>query len=348
MKKTIPAILFILLAFSAFAQKMKMPKSAKPIAGQSMTRANLQKMKLMQDSLHLLSNTIVYDSVAVVRRKACYAFIPKFVAALKLDNSFYFPFDSFETISKIYPADSSFRIFTWQLFFTVPVKIPAKYSKTGRDTVFQKPAVRYYGVIQMRSKGLKMFPLYDATDTLSYGTEQVLTPQNWWGQLYYNVIQKNSGGKNYYTLFGFQAPDVLTRRKIIDILTFDEQGKPRFGAPLFQFKYDDSTSTKTGDTMSRFFIEYKGDASTVLNYDRELELIVFDHVAPPSERSKGATFTYVPDGTYEGFKWVNNHWQWIEKVFTFAINEDDNPPIPVPLFGTPKKQPELPKDGDPR
>jgi len=326
-----------------------MPKGEqRPVITQAMTRADLQKIKGMQDSLHILSNLIVYDSVPEVRRKACYAFIPKFVSALKLDNSFYFPFDSFETISKIYPADSSFRIFTWQVLMTVPVKLTAKYSKTGRDTVFQKPVVRYYGVIQMRSKELKMFPLYDASDTLGYGTEKVLTPQNWWGQLYYNIIQETVNGKSYYNLFGYEAPDLYTRRKIIDILTFNEQGQPRFGAPMFYFKYNDSTSTKKGDTLSRFFIEYKYDATPVLNYDRELDMIVFDHVAPPTEKARGATFTYVPDGTYEGFKWINNHWQWIEKVFTFAINEDDNPPIPAPLFGTPKHQPELPKDGDPR
>jgi len=85
-----------------------------------------------------------------------------------------------------------------------------------------------------------------------------------------------------------------------------------------------------------------------LNYDRDMEMIVFDHVAPPDEKAKGATFSYVPDGTYEGFVWLNDHWNWVEKVFTFAINENDNPPIPVPKFGEPKRQPQLPKDGDPR
>ena len=348
MKRILSAFLLLCVALSVFSQKMKVPTRAKVIVSQTMAKADLHKIKLMQDTLRRLSDKIVYDTVADVRRKACYAFIPKFVSALKLENSFYFPFDSLQAVSKLYPADSSFRIFTWQLFFTVPVKLAAKYSKTGRDTVFQKPAVRYYGVIQMRSKELKMFPLYDASDTLSYGTEQVLTPQNWWGQLYYNIIQQTVSGKSYYTLFGFEAADPLTRRKIIDVLTFDDKGQPKFGAPLFHFKYEDSTRTKTGDTLSRFFIEYNNDASTVLNYDKDLEMIVFDHVAPPAEKSKGATFTYVPDGTYEGFKWISNHWQWIEKVFTFAINEDDNPPIPVPLFGQPKRQPELPKDGDPK
>jgi hypothetical protein len=34
---------------------------------------------------------------------------------------------------------------------------------------------------------------------------------------------------------------------------------------------------------------------------------------------------------------ADDHWEWVEKVFTFAINEDDNPPIPAPLFGIPEK-----------
>lgn len=237
-------------------------KTAPPVIEQSLiSKANLKKLALMQDTLHQLSNSMVYDTVAAVRKKSCYDFIPKFVAALKTDNSFYFPFDSFESISKLYPPDSTFRIFTWQINFTVPFQIPAKYSKTGRDTVLQKPVIRYYGVIQMRSKQLKMFPLYDATDTLAYGSQQILGPGNWCGQLYYNIIQKSAGGKNYYTMFGFKQVDYLTRRKIIDVLTFDN-GKPQFGARIFDFNFDDSVTAKPIDTLSRFFIEYNTEAST--------------------------------------------------------------------------------------
>lgn len=336
---------FLLLCFSAtWAQKMKAPAKAPVIVpNNTMSKADLAKIKLMEDTLHRLSNEFTGDTISEERKKACYAFIPTLVHALKFDNSFYFPFDSFETIAKIYAPDSSFRIFTWQLFFTKPVTIPGKYTKTGRDTVFNKPVFRYYGVIQMRSTRLKMFPLFDAGDTLSYGTQQVLGANNWWGQLYYNIIQKTVNGKSYYTLFGFEAGDETVRRKIIDILTFDAQGNPKFGAPMFYIKRDeDSLHYSKADTLSRFFIEYKLSASTVLNYDSKLEMIVFDHVAPPNEKAKGATFSYVPDGTYEGFKWTSNRWNWVEKVFTFSIDQDDNPPIPVPLYGSPRKQPDLP------
>jgi hypothetical protein len=340
----LPAFFFL----SISAQKLKTPPPAPVIIPKTtIAKTDIAKLKLIEDTLHQLSNEFTGDSVSEQRKKACYAFIPKLVRALKFDNSFYYPFDSFETIAKVYAPDSSFRIFTWQLFFTTPVKIPGKYTKSGRDTTFQKPVFRYYGVIQMRSTAMKIFPLFDAGDTLSYGTQQVLGPNNWWGQLYYNIIEKTVNGKSYYTLFGFEAGDETVRRKIIDILSFDTQGKPKFGAPMFYIKHDeDSLHYSKADTLTRFFIEYKLSASTVLNYDSKLEMIVFDHVAPPNEKAKGATFSYVPDGTYEGFKWTGNRWNWVEKVFTFAINEDDNPPIPVPLYGHPAKQPELPKDNE--
>ncbi len=308
---------------------MKVPKGAvKTVSRPTLSKTNLAKIKLLEDSLYLLSDKFTTDTTLDGRKKACYAFIPKFVSALKLDNSFYYPFDSIETISKIYSPDSLFRIFTWQL-------------------VLPKGHFRYYGVIQMRSTKVKIFPLFDLSDTMQYHPQLTTTNDNWYGALYYNIISKQADKKSIYTLFGYEAADVMTRRKVVEILTFDDKGKPKFGAPLFYFKYD-STHVKQADTLKRFFIEYKYNASTILNYDTALEMIVFDHVAAPKQKMEGATFTYVPDGTYEGFVWKSNRWNWVEKVFTFSIDENDNPPIPVPLYGEPKRQPELPKEGDPK
>ena len=332
-----------------------------------LSKQDLARMKKLEDTLTQLLNVVMYDTTVKVedisadytgavirnmalgskadttvyiksaprndtlglarrfenRKIACYKFIPKLIAALKMDNSFYYPFDSLSELSKVYPPDSSFRILTWQMHYP-------------------KGRFRYYGVIQMRSTKLKMFPLRDLRDTLPFHTQHLLTQDNWYGQIYYKIIEKMVNKKTYYTLFGFEAADFISRRKIVDIMTFDENGRPHFGAPMFIFKYDDSSHVKDKDTLSRFFIEYKWSASPTLNYDYNKDMIVFDHLAPPTPKATGAYFTYVEDGTYEGFKWESDHWQWVEKVFTFAINEDDNPPIPSPLFGIPKKQPKLP------
>ncbi|MES2619390.1 MAG: hypothetical protein V4615_00950 [Bacteroidota bacterium] len=321
--------LSFLLAISifSFSQKLKVPKGvAQTVSSPTLSKNNLLKIRLLEDTLRLLSDKFTTDTLLDERKKACYAFIPKFVSALKLDNSFYYPFDSLETVSKIYSPDSLFRIFTWQL-------------------VLPKGRFRYYGVIQMKSTKVKIYPLFDLSDTMQYQPQLITTNNNWYGALYYNIISKQAGKKNIYTLFGFEAADVITRRKVVEILTFDDKGQPKFGAPLFFITRDeDSTHYKRTDTLNRFFIEYKYNASTILNYDAEMEMIVFDHVAPPKQTVEGATFTYVPDGTYEGFLWKSNRWNWVETVFTFGINEMDNPPIPAPLFGQPNRQPELPKE----
>lgn len=324
MKKGLGIILLIGFVQLVYGQKMKPAGKANfTIKGRDISKSDLAKLENIEDSLVILSHQFSFDSILDKRKKACYAFIPKFVQALKAENSFYYPFDSLENVSRIYPSDSSFRIFTWQL-------------------VLPKGQFRYFGFIQMRSSKLKMFPLFDGGDTMTYHSQRITSNNDWYGALYYNIIEKQVDKKPVYTLFGFEAADVITRRKVVEVLTFDKEGKPKFGAPLFHIKKDDNEQRYSSyDTLTRFFIEYKYNTSTFLNYDKNLEMIVFDHVAPPTDKAKGATFTYVPDGTYEGFLWQSNRWNWVEKVFTFAINEIDNPPIPQPLFGQPKRQPNL-------
>lgn len=317
----------LILLFSSvtvYAQK----SIAKPAAGQLPSRpilnaADLKQISKIQDTLVVLSNAILLDSVDEKKKQACYSFIPALVRALKINNSFYYGFDSLNHISKVYAPDSTFRIFTWQLQ--------------------QRNKFRYYGVIQMRSGVLKMFPLVDKSDTMETHPQQILSHNSWYGCLYYNILLHVINKKKHYTLFGYERADILAKRKILEVLSFDEKGNPVFGAPIFHFDYNDSSRLKMKDTLNRFFIEYKAKASPTMNYDKNLQLIVYDHLAPPSDKARDAYFTYVQDGTYEGFKWVSDHWQWMERVFTFSIDELDNPPIPAPLFGVPRKQPELPR-----
>lgn len=327
MKKQLAFLLLLLLTCYLQAQKLSpAPKVNLPPSSLTLSKADEQKLKHLEDTLKLLAQSITFDSVLENRKNACYAFIPKLVAALKTDNSFSYKFDSLENIARIYSPDSNFRIFTWQL-------------------VLPKGRFRYFGFIQMKSTKLKLFPLSDRSDTMQYHSQNITGNDNWYGALYYNIISKQADKKTIYTLFGFEGADVITRRKVLDILTFDDKGNPRFGAPLFYIQLqDDSTHYKKTDTLKRFFIEYKYNASTVFNYNPQLDMIVWDHVAPTTPKGNGATFSYVPDGTYEGFEWKNNRWNWVEKVFTFAIDEDDNPPIPVPLFGEPSRQPQLPNE----
>ncbi|MDW8273563.1 MAG: hypothetical protein RMJ53_04965 [Chitinophagales bacterium] len=316
-------IQLVLYLYVAFAQKQAKHQVSPAVQKPTIQKSDLRRLRQLEDSLKLLSYLTLNDSTDEGRKKACYTLIPTFVRALKIPNSFYYPFDSVVSVSKIYPPDSSFRIFTWQMQ--------------------QGTGFRYYGFIQMKSSSLKFFPLVDKSDTMMHHTQSILNKNSWYGCLYYNILQHVVQKKKYYTLFGYERGDILTKRKILEVLHFDENKEPVFGAPFFIKIQGDSAQGLQADTFNRFFIEYKWKANPTMNYDKKHDLIIFDHLVPPNEKARDAYFTYVQDGTYEGFKWANTHWRWIEKVFTFSIDDPDNPPIPAPLFGTPRKQPELPK-----
>ncbi|MBX2902752.1 MAG: hypothetical protein KF872_04275 [Chitinophagales bacterium] len=317
------SLCILLLALASQAQQKPVSNTSKLPQRPTLSKHDLKQIKAIEDTLKSLSYITLNDSTDEGRKKACYTMIPTLVRALKITNSFYYPFDSVVSISKVYPPDSTFRILTWQMQ--------------------QRTSFRYYGVMQMRSGEMKIFPLVDNSDTMQHQTQQILGKNNWYGCLYYNILLHIVNKKKYYTLFGYERGDFLTKRKILEVLTFNEKKEPVFGAPLFLKHEGDSAKPMRTDTFNRYFIEYKWKANPTMNYDKKLDLIVFDHLVPPRDIARDTYFTYVQDGTYEGFKWVNNHWVWLEKVFTFSIDENDNPPIPSPLFGTPHKQPELPK-----
>ena len=261
-----------------------------------------------QDSLIKIGNTMLNDTNTGKRVDALHKFIPVMTRALKIEGSFYYPFDSLGCVSSLYAPDSTFRIITWQVHLG-------------------KGLYRYYGTIQMPTMKLKMFPLFDASDTMNYHIQDTLTQENWMGALYYKIVKQYALGRNCYTLLGYDAYDLFSDRKVADVLWFN-QGYPRFGLPIFRYKFKDGHTA----IANRIFLDYKFNAVASMNYDTTQHMIVYDHTEPEDSTNLGLGFTYVPDGTYEGFKFEGGFWNWVEKVFTFAINENDHPPLPNPVF----------------
>jgi len=82
---------------------------------QNILPADEKILKEKEDSLKTHALKLVQGTSANIRFESDSIFTKIFVRALKTPNSFSYPFDSLETISKIYATDNSFRIFTWQM-----------------------------------------------------------------------------------------------------------------------------------------------------------------------------------------------------------------------------------------
>jgi len=278
-----------------------------PSKSQTLISADeLDALNKYQDTLKIVSDSILDAPDENIREASCYVFIRTLVRALKVNHSFYFPFDSLQRISILQSPDNKFRIFTWALEFG--------------DTTY-----RYFGTIQMNDpKGLKLFPLFDNSPFMDKPEDSLTTNEKWFGVIYYRMItEMNSQGKPYYFLIGWDGNTQRSNKKIIDVLSFNSKNQPVFGASMFDFgQYDPQNKIK------RFIIEYKKDAKVSVNYDEDLQMIVFDHLQPETPSTKEDRATYVPDGTYEGFKWENGKWHHVENVFT---STQVVPPIPDPV-----------------
>ena len=286
------------------------------IQSQELSGKETAKFLAAESQLKQYTDLFNLDSLSFEERvTAIHEFIPRFVAILKEKNSFLHPFDSLVTIAKVQPEDNAFRIFTWQL------KEPLGTYK-------------YYGAIQMNTKDLQMVPLFDYSDTMMVYPQEVLTAENWYGGIYYDCILKEYKGQKTYTLLGMDDVDFVSRIKFMETISFDENNKPSFGSPIIEFYDSLGVYIKT---KTRFFNEYDDKASARLSYDPVLDKIIFDHVVPPGELQQDAEFTYIPDGTYEGFEWKNGKWKWVEKMFHYSIGKPDSPPMPAPILDKGKK-----------
>lgn len=280
------------------------------VAAQKISRDNLKQLQKAEAAIQDYGKAMIVENEWFERFRADSFFTRGFVQALRVTNSFYYPFDSLETISKLYAPDSSFRIFTWQVV---------------RDFEYN----RQRGAIQMRTDdgSLKVYPLFDYSDFTKAPTDSLRDGQHWIGAIYYKVLLTTFNAKKYYTLLGYDDNNARSNKKWIEVLTFNNEEKPQFGGKYFQYQKD---SIKPAQPAFRFEIEYKKEAKARLNYDEEAEMIIFDHLISESNETQNK-YTLIPDGSYEAFRWNNGKWVHISKLTNMVLG-NGNAPVEDPLY----------------
>jgi hypothetical protein len=273
----------------------------------------LKQLKVYEDSLSSLGKKFVNDENDLERKNANYEFIKTLVSALKVPNSFLYKFDSVKTISIINSPDNRFRMLTWHI-------------------VNNDGSYRFYGTIQINTGGqLQMFPLEDYSPLLKNPEDSVTNTREWFGAQYYKIIPVYAP-KPYYILIGWKGNTVKSTKKVLDVLSFKDN-KPELGLPVFD---------GNGKTRRRVVFEYSRQVSMLLRYVPEQNLIVFDHLSPPSPKQKGSPETFGPDLSYDGYKLKNGRWVFVENLDMRNV-----PDAHDEQYTDPKKQAALDKANPP-
>lgn len=202
-------------------------------------------------------------------------------AVLNSDSAFTARFTGVP-ITHVEAPDGTFRLFTWNV--------------RNDDGSF-----RYEGFLLVKHhRKQTLYELRDMTGHIDKPATAQLTPENWYGALYYEVVPVKHGGKTWYTLLGWKGASTVETRKVIEVLNVDGS-TPKFGAPLFN----------DGRKRSqRMIYGYTAQGSMQLKWMPDRKAIVLDHLAPTQPEFAGQPAFMAPDLSFDSYTWDENHWQY--------------------------------------
>ena len=180
-------------------------------------------------------------------------------------------------VSHLSSDDKLTQIFTWTL-------------KRAEDSYLA------YGLVWNKDKKtgeVKTFRLEDKGETLKNTEVKNLGRNSWLGCVYYSITDMSKGNKRMYLLLGYGGNTPQVRRKVAEILTFNNVGEVQFGAPVFE------TPKRK---FNRVVLEYNAQATVAMKFDPETQTLFYDYLVPVSELYIGNPAFYGPNGSYDGFK----------------------------------------------
>lgn len=258
-----------------------------------------QSEKYHESELAFLADVMVNAQNAGHRKKAFDRFYPLFVEAINQENSFDFPFDSLIWISKQQPENKRFRIFTGII-------------DAGREFI-------HFGVLQMANG--QVFELKDRFASTDDWEFSISDEKEWLGALYYDLkVDENKEGE-HYLLFGLHKFTPSENGKLVDVLSFDPQGKPVFGKEIFRREYPDSRDI----IKTRIILKYDQSSYVGLHFNPSLNMIVHDHLIPGKTPDNLLGMALISDGSLVGYEKKGQHWNYIDKIYTQVLDEAPRP-----------------------
>jgi len=262
------------------------------------------------EDIKFYADVIANAGIPAHKERAHKAFSRIFDDWLRSDQFNHTDLESIQWLSVKRPEDESFTLITWQL------------EMSENDN-------RYYGYL-LHEGEIFTLKSTDLLDDLEY---DVLSDKEWAGVLYYNIHTVEKNGQKLYVLFGYNAHQNYEHRKIVDVLTFKNK-KPVFGYELFKRQEEGERAI----IKNRLVLDYSYDANVTLNYNPALGMIVLDHLIPRFGRVPGQGPTMLPDGSYVGYQWDGEYFNYIDKIYH---QTQDEPPMPSPVLGEHQKEQDI-------
>ncbi len=206
---------------------------------------------------------------------------------MKLPGLFENNFSGFARLSTLMSSDDVLKIVTWNV-----EDIHGVHHHFGLTAVNMDDEIR-------------TFRLIDQSEDIQTPEFSTLNTSEWYGAVYYEIIEEKYRGDVFYTLLGYDGNNAFSRIRVVDVLTLSNKGIPKFGAPVFDIN---------GRIKLRLIFEHSNRANMMLRYDDNNDLIVMDHLAPMEPAYEGDRSYYGPDFSYDALEFKKGKWNLLENI----------------------------------
>ena len=205
---------------------------------------------------------------------------------------------SLKSVSILTDPEKKFRIYTWPL-------------ELGGDNYDYFGFTQYK--IKKRDETVVVTELQNAIFDKVIRDDKTYKADSWRGGLFYKIIAPKKRNNKYYMLLGWDGNNSRSSKKLIEVLSFSRKGEPKFGAPIIRFDPVDQKKIKFV-TKYRIEFEFSSKVAMMLNYDENLEMIIFDHLSPSNKHLRSVKSTYIPDFTYDALIYKSGKWYMKRKI----------------------------------
>jgi len=195
-------------------------------------------------------------------------------------------FTDLRYLGQILSPDSRLKIITWNLNLT-----------DGTN--------KYFCYLIRRAKKGKPNEIFKLTAVNMDEPPSINTTyseENWYGALYYAVQPFRYKRETCYVLLGLDYTNLLVSTKIIDVLTFTEDGGIIFGKDCF---------IREGEKRFRELLKYSSDGVAILRFNNR-KSIIFDHLVPVSQVRRNSPAYYVPEFSFDAYVLKKGMWRFKE------------------------------------
>ncbi|MCF8218212.1 MAG: hypothetical protein K9I29_04065 [Bacteroidales bacterium] len=248
-KKTLVLIGLLIIAQAGFARVS---------AVKSQAAKQDSVFQVCQDSLSKLRRISLNADEQFMRFNTNEKLIDYWFETLRRKGSEKYNFNKLDSMYIVTSPDNKLRIVTWHIL--------------NDDRTHD-----YFGIVQAYSErhdDYVVYELHDKSDQLKKPEYEMLRNGDWFGALYYDIIQvkksKNfiqdilGNQRTYYTLLGWNGKDFKTDLKLIEVAYLQSNGDIVLGHTLF----------RTRDyRLRRIMFEYSDRASMSMKYEKQYKII---------------------------------------------------------------------------